>query len=212
MRGVLRIAAGFAVFAGGLTFLVYGIAQAISIGSCGSSSNGLSYGPSCPSGMGPLILLMILGTFAALIGAGVASVRSSRGGVAVLGGVGRFIAALIVAVVAGVVLGFVDPHADDTRPGLEIVAAVVVPLLLFTVPAIGIVAARKIKPVAAPADDGAIVWQTPAPKPAATANANANANAQDIASRLKQLEQLRASGLLDEAAYKERRTQILAEL
>ena len=210
MTPLLRIAAGFAVFAGGLTFLVYGIAQAISIGSCGSSSNGLSYGPSCPSGMGPLILLMILGTFAALIGAGVASVRSSRGGVAVLGGVGRFIAALIVGVVAGVVLGFVDLHSDDTRPGLEIVAAVVVPLLLFAVPAIGIVPARKIKPVAAPADDGAIVWQTPAvaPKPAATANANA----QDIASRLKQLEQLRASGLLDEAAYKERRTQILAEL
>ncbi len=208
MTSLLRIAAGFAVFAGGLTFLVYGIAQAITTGSCGSSSNGMSYGPACPSGMGPMILLMILGTFAALIGAGIASVRSSRGGVAVLGGVGRFIAALIVAVLAGGVLAFVDLHADDTRPGLEIVAAVVVPVLLFAVPAIGIVPARKVKPAAAPAVDGAIVWQTPAPKPAAATNANAN----DIASRLQQLEQLRASGLLDEAAYKERRTQILAEL
>ncbi|MDA0166965.1 hypothetical protein OM076_42285 [Solirubrobacter ginsenosidimutans] len=208
MRTLPRIAVGFVVFAGGLTFLVYGIAQAITTGSCGSSSNGLSYGPACPSGMGPMILLMILGTFAALIGAGVASVRSSRGGVTVLGGVGRFIAALIVAVLAGVVLGFVDLHSDDTRPGLEIVAAVVVPLLLFAVPAIGIVPARKIKPATAPVVEGPIAWQTPAPKPAATTTANA----QDIATRLKQLEQLRASGLLDEAAYKERRTQILAEL
>jgi hypothetical protein len=210
MRSVLRIAAGFAVLAGGLTFLVYGIAQAITTGSCGSGSNGTSYGPACPSGMGPMILLMILGTFAALIGAGIASVQSSRGGVAVQGGVGRFIAALIVAVLAGVVLGFVDLHSDDTRPGLEMVVAVVAPLLLFAVPAIGIVPDRKVRPATAPVDDGAIVWQTPAPapKPAATTTANAN----DIATRLKQLEQLRASGLLDEAAYKERRTQILAEL
>jgi hypothetical protein len=208
MRTLPRLAVGFVVFAGGLTFLVYGISQAVSTGSCGSSSNGLSYGPACPTGMGPMILLMVLGTFAALIGAGVASVRSSGGGVAVLGGVGRFIAALIVAVIAGVVLGFVDLHSDDTRPGLEILVAVVAPLLLFAVPAIGIVPARKVKPAAAaPVDDGSIVWQTPAaPRKATTANA------EDIASRLRQLDQLKSSGLLGEQEYAERRRQILAEL
>jgi hypothetical protein len=212
MRTLPRIAVGFAVFAGGLTFLVYGIAQAIQTGSCGSSSNGMSYGPACPSGMGPMIMLMILGTFAALIGAGIASVASSRGGVAVLGGVGRFIAALIVAVLAGVVLGFVDVHSDDTRPGLEIFAAVVAPLLFFAVPAIGVVEARKVKPAAAPEHDGPIAWEKRAAETITTPKPATTANAQDIASRLQQLEQLRASGLLDEAAYKERRTQILAEL
>jgi hypothetical protein len=207
MRTLLRIAIGFAGFAGGLTFLVYGIAQAIENGSCGTNSSGYSSGPPCPSGMGPMILLMVLGTFAALIGAGVASVRSSGGvSVAVSGGVGRFIVALSVAVFAGVVLGFVDLHSDDTRPGLEILAAVVAPVLLFTVPGIGISRATKTTPTAAPVDDGAVVWETPAPK------ATTTASAEDIATRLRQLDQLRDSGLLDEAAYKERRNQILAEL
>ncbi|HEY6890106.1 MAG TPA: SHOCT domain-containing protein [Solirubrobacter sp.] len=212
MRTLPRIAIGFVVFAGGLTFLVYGIAQAITTGSCGSSSNGMSYGPACPSGMGPMIMLMILGTFAALIGAGIASVRSSRGGVAVLGGVGRFIAALIVAVVASVVLGFVDLHSDDTRPGLEIFAAVVAPLLLFTIPAIGVVEARKVKPAAAPEHDGPITWEKRAAETTTTAKPVTSANAEDIASRLRQLDQLRASGLLGDDEYKQRRTQILAEL
>lgn len=202
MKSVLRIAIGFAAFAGGLTFLVYGIAQAITTGSCGSSSNGMSsYGP-CPSGFGPMIALMVLGTLVAIVGVGIAA-----GGPR---GVGRFIAALIVAIVAGLVLGFVDLHSDDTRPGLEILVAVVAPLLVFTLPGLGIAGggapARKPQPAAAPADDGPIEWQPRASKPAT------NANAEDIASRLRQLNQLRDSGLLDDAAYNERRAQILAEL
>jgi hypothetical protein len=198
VKSVLRIAIGFAAFAGGLTFLVYGIAQAITTGSCGSSSNGMSsYGP-CPSGFGPMIALMVLGTLVAIVGVGIAA-----GGPR---GVGRFIAALIVAIVAGLVLGFVDLHSDDTRPGLEILVAVVAPLLLFTLPGLGMpsVPARKPQPAAAPPDDGPIEWQRRASKPAA--------NAEDIASRLRQLNQLRDSGLLDDAAYNERRAQILAEL
>ena len=46
------------------------------------------------------------------------------------------------------------------------------------------------------------------PPPAPTTRASAH----EIAERPRQLDQLRDPGLLDEAAYKERRTQILAEL
>lgn len=189
MKTVLRLAIGFAVFAGGLTFLVYGIAQAIDNGSCGTSSNGYSAGPPCPSGFGPMILLMVLGTFAALVGVGLAA-----GGAR---GVARFVAAGTVAVLAGVVLGIVDLHADDTRPGLEIVVAVVAPLLVLTLPGVS----RPPRARAA----GAPVTEPPAAR-------TTTASAEDIATRLRQLDQLRDSGLLDEAAYKERRDQILAEL
>ena len=39
-----------------------------------------------------------------------------------------------------------------------------------------------------------------------------NAAAEDVAARLRQLDQLKESGLLDEAAYAEQRKRILAEL
>jgi hypothetical protein len=193
MRSLLRIAIGFALFAGGTTFLVYGIAQSIANGSCGSSSNGASYGPPCPSGFGPMIALMVLGTLVAIVGLGFAA-----GGPR---GVARFITVLVVGVIAGVVFGIVDLHDDDTRPGIEIVVVVVAPLLLLTLPGL------QRGPRAAPAvASGTASFTTPTPRPAS------NANADDIASRLRQLNQLRDSGLLDDAAFNERRAQILAEL
>jgi hypothetical protein len=133
--------------------------------------------------MGPMIVLMVLGTFVAIAGAAIA------------GRLLRFIAVIIVAVLAGVVLGFVDLHADDTRPGYEIVAAVVAPMLLFTLPRLG---KRRARPA----------FTVPGrPPPPVT-----NANAEDVAARLRQLDELKASGLLDEAAFDEQRRRILAEL
>jgi hypothetical protein len=195
VKSVLRIAIGFAAFAGGLTFLVYGIAQAIANGSCGSSSNGASFGPPCPSGFGPMIALMVLGTFVAIVGLGVAA-----GGPR---GIARFITVLVIGVIAGVVFGIVDLHDDDTRPGIEIVVAVVAPLLVLTLPGL------SRGPRAAPASAtprASFMPTTPPPRPVTTANA------EEIATRLRQLDQLRDAGLLDDAAYKERRTQILGEL
>jgi hypothetical protein len=195
VKSVLRIASGFAAFAGGLTFLVYGIAQAIANGSCGSSSNGASFGPPCPSGFGPMIALMVLGTFVAIVGLGLAA-----GGPR---GVARFITVLVVGVIAGVVFGIVDLHDEDTRPGIEIVVAVVGPLLALTLPGL------SRGPRAAPSLASATAPESFTPPPARPATAG---NAEDIAARLRQLDQLRDAGLLDDAAYKQRRTQILAEL
>jgi hypothetical protein len=124
VRVILRSAIGLAIAAGGLTFLTYGIAQAFQMGNCGTSSSGVSYGPPCPSGFGPMILLMIFGTFFAL------------GGAALAGVLGRFLAALFVALIAAFVLGIVDVDGGDTRPGLEIVAAVMAPLLVLVLPGI----------------------------------------------------------------------------
>jgi hypothetical protein len=143
--------------------------------------------------MGPMIVLMILGTFVALIGAGVAAVG--------LGVVARLVLTGIIAIVAGVVLGLVDLHDDDSRPGLEIVIAVLAPLAGLSLP--GPKAREKRRPDVRPATDPPVTFATP---PAT------HQSADEIAARLRQLDQLKDSGLLDEAAYDERRKQILAEL
>jgi len=203
VRSLPRIAVGMAVFAGGLTLLVYGIAQAVEIGSCGTDEYGRSIGPPCPDGFGPMIALMVLGAFAALGGA----MLSARGpvGIAALGGMVRFFAAGIVAGGAGAVLALIDLHDADSRPGLEVVAVVVVPVLAFSLPGLA-----RGKPRAAPA--------VAAPEPAvaapgpAVAAARASTSADEVASRLRQLEQLRQSGLLGDDEYKARRAQILGDL
>ena len=209
MGVIFRTGVGMALFAGGLTFLTYGIAQAIENGSCGTDSYGRSVGPACPSGMGPMIALMVLGTFVAIAGAGLASV--GRGASGVVGGTLRFFGALTVSVIAAVVLGIVDLNPDDTRPGLEIVAAVVGPVLFFSLPALARKPVERSGPVITPQ----IVMATMNPEAASAAQPSAPttpANAEDIASRLRQLDQLRESGLLQPEEYEARRKQILAEL
>ena len=125
-------AIGFAMFAGGMTLLVYGIAQAIQMGNCGTDEYGTARsGPPAPSGFGPMIVLTIAGTFVALGGA---ALRSSLMGL---------ILAVVAAVCAGVVLGIVDLDEADSRPGLEIVAAVTAPMVLFAVPFTGRAARRE---------------------------------------------------------------------
>ena len=195
MRTIVRTGIGYLLFAGGMTFLVYGIAEAIEMGNCGTDEYGNSIGPACPSGFAPMIVLTILGTFMAIIGAGVASVA--------LGVIARLVLAAIVAVLAGVVLGIADVNAGDSRPGLEIVAAVLVPLALFSVPGPAAGDKRRRAPNLRPVTDPPVTFATPAP---------ARQGADEIAARLRQLDQLKESGLLDESAYRERRKQILAEL
>lgn len=203
MRPLIRVAVGMAVFAGGLTLLVYGIAQAIEIGSCGTDEYGRSIGPACPDGFGPMIALMIFGAFAAFGGA----VLSSHGsaGIAVLSGMLRFFAAAIVAAIAGAVLAIVDLHDADSRPGMEVIAAVVVPVLACSLPVLGRGESRSAPTVVAmpPIVKAAANAPPPPARPV---------NAEEVASRLRQLDQLRESGLLGDDEYKARRAQILAEL
>jgi hypothetical protein len=198
VRVIVRTGIGYLLFAGGTTFLVYGIAQAIEMGSCGTDEYGRSIGPPCPSGFGPMILLMILGTFLAIVGVAVAAVG--------LGVIARLVFAGVVAVLAGVVLGFVDLHDDDSRPGPEIVAAVLAPIAVFSFP--GPKASRRTPRRTTPVPEQPVTFAGPPPAWANTSTQSAD----EIASRLRQLDQLRDSGLVDEAAYKERRAQILAEL
>jgi len=209
-RGVLiRTTIGLGAAAAGLTTLTYGIAQAIENGSCGVDEYGTVLGAPCPDGFGPMIALMVLGTFVALAGAALA------------GSLVRFILPIIVAVCAGVVLGFLDVHETDTRPGLEIIAAVAAPMVLFTVPFVG--KRRERGFVVQPQVHTATFGGPPPPEPVAaeptfTAPApqwqhnHTPGDPEAIAARLRQLDQLKESGLLDDAAYAEQRKRILAEL
>ena len=209
MRLIVRSALGLGLLAGGLTCFGYGLAQAIENGSCGTDKYGRAVGPPCPSGTGPMILLMILGVFVAFAGASLFVSRRRVGAMAFVGGVGLFLFGLFVSGIASAVIGIVDLHDDDTRPGYEIVVVVLVAVLLPAIPAL-----LRRGPAATPpppALAGTPLAFTTAP-PAPPAPAASPAKAEDIASRLRQLEQLKQSGLLSGDEYDQRRKQILAEL
>ncbi|MDA0168944.1 RecX family transcriptional regulator [Solirubrobacter taibaiensis] len=212
---LIRTTIGLGAAAAGLTALTYGIAQAIENGSCGVDEYGNTLGAPCPEGFGPMIVLMVLGSFVALAGAALAS------------SLVRFILPIIVAVCAGVVLGFLDVHETDTRPGLEIIAVVAAPMVLFTVPFVGKRRTRGfvVQPQHAEQFNQMAASfsapQTPPPpatEPTFTAPApqwehkHTPGDPEAIAARLRQLDQLKESGLLDDAAYAEQRKRILAEL
>jgi len=194
--------------AGGLTLLTYGIAQAIEIGSCGTDEYGNVLGAPCPDGFGPMIVLMIAGSFVALAGAALASTLV------------RFILPIIVAACAGVVLGFVDLDETDTRPGLEIIAVVAAPTVLFCVPFLGRRQSRgwiKVAPdvaqtFAAPPEPATAAAAPTFTAPAPQWQPRTPKDAEAIAERLRQLDQLKASGLVDDAAYADQRKRILSEL
>jgi hypothetical protein len=211
VRLLVRTALGLALFTGGLTFLAYGIAQAVENGSCGTDEYGRVVGPACPSGFGAMIVLMIVGAFVALGGSALfASRRRGLPGLALIAGMARFFAAAFVTAGAAVVLGLVDVHADDTRPGLEIVALVTGAVLVTALPGSvrGSPPSGSPRVAAAAASPPAAI----APSPPAPGLGQATARAEDIASRLRQLEQLRDSGLLDGDELAERRKQILEDL
>jgi hypothetical protein len=231
VRLLVRTVLGLGLFAGGFTFFAYGLAQAIENGSCGTDRAGNTVGPPCPSGFGPMIGLMVVGVFAAFAGSWLFASRR-RGmsvGLAVLGGMARFFVALLLVAAAAVVVGAVDFHDADTRPGMEIVAFVAATVLLLTVPGMLSAGAPRpaapapaaapppppaaAPPAAAPPPPPAAAPPAAAPPPPAPAGFDAQrARAEDVASRLRQLDQLRESGLLPDAEYAERRRQILAEL
>jgi hypothetical protein len=223
VRLLIRTVLGLGLFAGGLTWFGYGLAQTIENGSCGTDRYGHAVGPPCPSGTGALIALMILGVFLAVGGAGLFSLRRGFAGTAIVGGVGRLLFGIFGVGIACAVFGIVDLHADDTRPGYEVIAAVLVATLIPAIPALlrrapqatpvpplmgtplAFASAPPASPPPAPSFDGT-------PPPATPAPSNTNARAEDIASRLRQLDQLKDSGLLSGDEYNQRRKQILAEL
>lgn len=216
MRLLIRTVLGLGVLAGGLTWFGYALAQLIENGSCGTDRYGHAVGPPCPSGTGALIALMILGVFLAFGGGALFLSRiRGRGGMAFLGGAMLFLFALFASGIAAAVFGIVDLHDDDTRPGKEIVIAVVAAVLLPAIPALLRRAPEKT-PVP-PLMGTPLAFAPASPPPAASAPEPVRApattaKAEDIAARLRQLDQLKESGLLSGDEYNQRRKQILAEL
>jgi len=217
VRLLIRTVLGLGLFAGGLTWFGYGLAQTIENGSCGTDRYGRAVGPPCPSGTGALIALMILGVFLAVGGAGLFSLRRGFAGTAIVGGVGRLLFGIFGVGIACAVFGIVDLHADDTRPGYEVVAAVLVATLIPAIPAL--LRAPAGVPVPPPRGTPLAFASAPPASPPAAAPAPepvrapaTTAKAEDIASRLRQLDQLKDSGLLSGDEYNQRRKQILAEL
>jgi hypothetical protein len=206
-RLLLCTAVGMVLLAGGLTAFSYGLAQVIETGSCGTDEYGRSYGPPCPAGTAWMIVSMIGGVFAALAGAFVFAVRGGAVGLSLL-----IVGPLCVAASASV-LGIVDVHASDTRPGHEVmwIAGGFAALVAL----VGAMRAGGHPVVAAgepPAGRASVRDLAAGLRQVQARRKDASGRAEDIAARLRQLDQLRQSGLLPEDDYAERRQQILAEL
>lgn len=140
MRYLIRTVVGMFLLSAGLTSLAYGIAQAISVGSCGTDDQGRTVGPPCPSGVGAMIVFMVLGAFVGIAGGGLVASRgnpegSSGGGLGMGIAIGqlRFWAAAIPAGAAAAAIGIIDFHEDQFQPGLEIVAATAGSIILVNV-------------------------------------------------------------------------------
>src|SRR4051794_20059017 len=157
---------------------------------------------------------MVLGVFLAVGGSGLFSLRDGFAPRGILGGVGRLLFGIFGVGIAAAVFGIVDLHADDTRPGYEIVIVVLVLTLVPAIPALLRRASAAVPPPPALAGTPlAFATPTPTPPPPTAPREPATAaKAEDVASRLRQLEQLKASGLLSGDEYDQRRKQILAEL
>ena len=212
-RGVLiRTTIGLGAAAAGLTALTYGIAQAIENGSCGVDEYGNVLGAPCPDGFGPMIVLMVFGSFLALAGAALAS------------SLVRFILPIIVAVCAGVVLGFLDVQRDGHAAGARDHRRRRRPDGPVHRPVRRQAPRARVRRPAAGASTATASFGGPPPSDAAGHEPTFNAPApqwehkhtpgdpEAIAARLRQLDQLKESGLLDDAAYAEQRKRILAEL
>jgi len=222
VRLLIRTVLGLGILAGGLTWFCYGLAQTIENGSCGTDRYGRAVGPPCPSGTGALIALMVLGVFVAFAGGTLFASRvSGRGPMAFVGGAAMLVFALFTAGIAAAVIGIVDLHDDDTRPGYEIVLVVLAAVLLPAIPSL--LRRRAAPPTPLGATPLVFASAPPAsppparsfdgtPPPVTPTPSNTNARAEDIASRLRQLDQLKDSGLLSGDEYNQRRKQILAEL
>ncbi len=212
MRRLVSTVLGLGVFAGGLTWFGYGLAQAIENGSCGTDKYGRAVGPPCPSGTGAMIALMVLGVFLAVGGSALFSIRGGFAASGILGGVGRLLFGIFGVGIAAAVFGIADLHADDTRPGYEIVIVVLVATLVPAIPALLRRGSAVPPPPALAGMPPAFATAPPASAPTPPREPATTAKAEDVASRLRQLEQLKASGLLSGDEYDQRRKQILAEL
>jgi Short C-terminal domain len=130
VRYLFRSVLGTFLLAGGITALVYGIAQAIEIGNCGTDEHGRVIGPPCPTGTGAMIALMVAGAFVGIFGAGLYAnrgepdgSRSTGFGMGIAIGQLRFWGAMLIAGPAAAAIGIIDLHEDEFRPGMEVVLA-----------------------------------------------------------------------------------------
>ena len=211
-RGVLiRTTIGLGAAAAGLTALTYGIAQAIENGSCGVDEYGNVLGAPCPDGFGPMIVLMVFGYVRGARRRRARQLaralhlpdhrRRLRGRRARLPRRPR----------DGHAAGARD-HRGRRRPDGAVHRPVrrQAPRARVRRPATG--ARRPPRPSAGrrhrePAAEP--TFNAPAPQ---WEHKHTPGDPEAIAARLRQLDQLKESGLLDDAAYAEQRKRILAEL
>ena len=206
---------GMLVSLAALLLITWALYHLVRTGTCASGGPYVSARP-CPEGTGVKILGLTGAIFALLIGGGIYAARGSRGHGATLGmGIVLWSLLFISLAAATFVAAFGPANNDDpgARTAAIVLAIVFLPMaILPLIGAVGFGFGRKRLKGQAPET----VTAYPKPAPAQFAFAPPpkapGAPTDDVAARLRKLDQLRDSGLLTDDEFEAKKAEILREL
>jgi hypothetical protein len=218
---------GMLVSLASLLLMTWALYHLVRTGTCASGAPYVSARP-CPSDTGAKILGLMGSIFALLIGGGIYAARGGKGYGATLGMGVVLWSLLFISLAAATFVAAFGP-ANNDAPGAKtaaiILALVFLPMgILPLIGAVGFGAGRKQffggsdkphkYPQPAPPDmPFSVPPARPPAAPATPAPSSApGAQAGDVAARLRQLDELRDSGLLTGDEFEGKKAEILREL
>lgn len=207
LRSLLGMAICFACILG-MTWALYHLVRT---GTCASGGPYVSARP-CPEGTGTKILVLMGCITGGLIGLGVYATRGGRGRGTVSLGIVMWALLFVSLAVATIVAAYGPASNDDpgARTAAVVLGIVFIPMGLF--PLLAIAGLGPLSRRFGGEDDDER-YRVPRAKTTITSGsppgASPPAAAGDVAARLKQLDDLRAAGLVDDDEYESRRAGIL---
>ncbi|MCW3013471.1 MAG: hypothetical protein JWO02_563 [Solirubrobacterales bacterium] len=234
MRYWIRTLIGIAVIAGSVTLASYLIYEMVRVGSCASGGAYVIANP-CPAGFGWKVLGIIVSIFVLpFVGMGILATRRPGGGATVSSGasVGAlWFFLLFTCMGAAALVAGQGPAAPDERGVTSGANWVAGTFLVMGAPALlGMVIAALRRPKDPPPSATQLMpdragmatlanqLQTVAtmrsvkPAPTRPAPSTPGADADDLAGRLRQLDELRAAGLVTAEEHAAKRREILGEV
>jgi putative oligomerization/nucleic acid binding protein len=214
---------GMAICLGSLLFMTWALYHLVRTGTCASGGPYVSARP-CPAGTGEKILGLMGSIFGLLIGGGIYASRGRSGNRGASGTIGMGLvlwSLLFVSLAVGTFVAAYGPaNNGDSGAKTAAITLMIVFLPMGLLPLLGAVgfgAGRKrltgrgsgpppTYPRPAPPQ-----WTPPIP-PAARPAPSPGGQAGDVAARLRQLDELRDTGLLTDEEFEAKKTELLQEL
>lgn len=219
MIGAIRAVTGMAIGLVAVVAPAWGLYHLLRTPSCGSDGS-IVIGPPCPDELALWVLGIVLSlTILAPVAIGVAGRQGGDAPVLLL----PIIGLIALGMVSGAIVSGLGPSSDPDTRWVAIIGAAIVALIVVRA-VIGMARKarrRRERPVSA-APTAAAAKPASSPPPASIAvlhdqlsqiaEASEQAQADELASRLRRLDELRAAGSITSAEHAERRREILDEI